>query len=231
MKHKNLAIIPARGGSKRIPRKNIRPFLGRPVMAYSIEAALKTGLFDEVMVSTNDTEIADLARTLGAGVPFLRTEEASCDFATTADVIIEVIGRYRELGRDFTACCCIYPTAPFVTPANLAKGFELLNETGSDSVVPVVRFGNPIQRAFKIEGERLVMAWPEYMNARSQDLFAAYHDAGQFYWCRVESMLLWKRFFTDKTIPIILPEAEVQDIDTEEDWRAAEIKYTILNNS
>ena len=223
----NVAIITARGGSKRIPRKNIKPFLGRPIIAYSIAAALESGCFDEVMVSTDDLEIAQLARELGARVPFLRSPETSNDFATTADVLAEVLGEYRRLGELFGAACCIYPTAPFVTPQRLRQAHDLLL-AGADTVLPVVRFGFPIQRALGIENGRLQPLWPEHLDTRSQDLAPAYHDSGQFYFFQVLRFLETRQLFGGNTVPIELPESEVQDIDTEEDWKVAEVKYSMI---
>lgn len=227
---KTLAIITARGGSKRIPRKNIKPFLGYPIIKYSIDAAKNADCFDEVMVSTDDREIAEISRRLGANVPFLRSEAAANDFATTADVIGEVLNEYGERGQRFDYACCIYPTAPFISPERLKKGFELLKEKGADSAIPVVRFSYPIQRALKIEDGRLLMIWPENLNKRSQDLMSAYHDAGQFYWLKVDNFLKQRRLFTENTCPIEVPESEVQDIDNEGDWKMAEMKYKLFKN-
>jgi pseudaminic acid cytidylyltransferase len=226
--NKCLAIITARGGSKRIPRKNIKYFLGIPIIQYSIEAALQAGCFTEVMVSTDDREIADIALSLGAKVPFIRSAETSNDFATTADVITEVLNEYNSRGEIFDYCCCIYPTAPFVTAEKLKDSFDKLHTSGAESVVPVVRFGFPILRSFKIEDGLVKMNWPEYINARSQDLPPAFHDCGQFYFLRVTPFLQNKKLFTSFTLPIEMPESEVQDIDNEEDWKVAEIKYTFL---
>lgn len=231
MTNKCAALITARGGSKRIPRKNIKDFLGYPIIKYSIDAARDAGCFDEVMVSTDDKEIAEIALRLGAKVPFYRSASTANDFATTADVIEEVLLEYRKNGREFEHFCCIYPTAPFVSPAMLRQGYELLRESDADSVLPVVRFSYPIQRALKIEQGKLSMIWPENLNARSQDLQPAYHDAGQFYWGRTDRFLKQKKLFSDNTLPIEVPESHVQDIDTLEDWKIAEMKYAILKNS
>lgn len=227
---KNVAIITARGGSKRIPRKNIKDFLGKPIIAYSIFAAIESGCFEEVMVSTDDHEIADVARNFGAEIPFLRSDETSNDFATTADVLFEVLNDYNRMGKSFDYACCIYPTAPFVTPEKLKQGNELLLNTGSESVFPVARFGYPIQRAVQIENNHLSMIWPEHMNSRSQDLQPAYHDTGQFYWFAVAPFMRSKKLFTDHSAPIIVPETEVQDIDNEDDWKIAEMKYRLLTH-
>ena len=226
-----LAIITARGGSKRIPRKNIRDFLGKPIIAYSIAAALDAGCFDEVMVSTDDPEIASVATRLGARVPFLRSAATSSDFATTAEVLVEVLDQYRHRRKPFDYACCIYPTAPFITAGKLLTGHRLLLHSGADTVLPVVRFGYPVQRALKLEHDRLGMIWPEHQDARSQDLTPAYHDSGQFYFFRVERFLKTRRLFSDFTVPMVLPETEVQDIDTLEDWKMAEMKYHFLQQS
>jgi pseudaminic acid cytidylyltransferase len=230
MNQRTIAMITARGGSKRIPRKNIKPFLGIPIIKYSIEAALNANCFDEVMVSTDDKEIAEIAISYGAKVPFLRSEAMSNDYAMTADVIEEVIIEYKKIGLEFEYLCCIYPTAPFVTSDRLRQAMKMLIEKGADSVLPVTRFGYPIQRALKIEDGLLKMIWPENYSARSQDLMPTYHDCGQFYCMKTESFLRQKKLFAEYTIAMILLESEVQDIDTEEDWKIAEIKYKILNN-
>lgn len=230
MKYKSIAIIPARGGSKRIPRKNIKPFCGYPIIKYSIDAAIKAGCFDEVIVSTDDSEIAEVAESYGAKVPFMRSEVNSNDFATTADVLKEVILEYKNRGKYFEYLCCIYPTAPFVSSDKLREGIELLKQTGADSVLPVTRYSYPIQRSLKIENDRAVMLWPENYLRRSQDLMPTYHDSGQFYCMRSNSLLDQMKLFAEHTVPIILPESEVQDIDNEEDWKIAEIKYKMFNN-
>lgn len=225
---KCLAIITARGGSKRIPRKNIKNFLGKPIIQYSIEAAQQAGCFMEVMVSTDDKEIANIALSLGAKVPFIRSAETSNDFATTADVITEVLNEYKNRGEAFDYCCCIYPTAPFITAKKLKTAFDMLQNSVAESIIPVVRFGFPILRSFKVEDGLVKMNWPEYMNSRSQDLPPAFHDCGQFYFLRVIPFLQNKKLFTNFTLPMEMPESEVQDIDNEEDWKVAEIKYTFL---
>lgn len=227
---KCVAIITARGGSKRIPRKNIKEFLGSPIIKYSIDAALKAGCFDEVMVSTDDDEIAELAISLGAKVPFLRSKENANDFATTAHVISEVLESYARNGKKFEYACCIYPTAPFVTAQKLNKAYTLLLDRKAETVVPIVSFGFPILRSFKIENGLIKMNWPEYMHTRSQDLPPAYHDCGQFYFMETSSFLKNKRLFSEFSVGLEMPESEVQDIDNEEDWKVAEIKYTFLLN-
>jgi pseudaminic acid cytidylyltransferase len=222
----NLCIIPARGGSKRIPRKNIKDFLGKPIIAYSIETALQSGLFEEVMVSTDDEEIAEVAKRYGAKVPFFRSEENSDDYATTSQVIAEVLEQYSKLGDVFEAACCIYPAAPLIRIERLVEGFVALNAKKAKSTFPVVAYSSPIWRGLKQTSEgRFEMIWPGYLNSRSQDLGKAYHDAGQWYWFNVESFLKEERIYTDNTSCIVLSEYEVQDIDTETDWEMAKIKY------
>lgn len=225
---KIIAIIPARGGSKRIPRKNIKDFAGQPIIKYSIDAALKSGCFDEVMVSTDDQEIAEFAKSIGANVPFMRSAKNSTDMAMTVPVLEEVIGEYKKLGQDFDYLCCIYPTAPFVNAKKLKEAKKLLLEGIAEAVVPVMKFSYPIQRALKIEAGIAKMFWPENYNMRSQDLEPAYHDCGQFYFMKTSAMLEQKKLFPNLTIPLEVPESEGQDIDNEEDWRVAEMKFKIL---
>lgn len=226
--HNCLAVITARGGSKRIPRKNIKLFLGKPIIHYSIEAALLSGCFNEVMVSTDDVEIAEIAKDKGAVVPFLRSIKSSDDYSTTADALEEVLNKYKNEGKEFDYCCCIYPTAPFITPEKLQTAFYKLSTSTAKSVVPIVRFGFPILRSFKVENGLVKMIWPENINIRSQDLEPAFHDAGQFYFFSVKEFLEDKKMFTDNSIGIEMPESEVQDIDNLEDWKLAEIKYKIM---
>ncbi|MDO4332358.1 MAG: pseudaminic acid cytidylyltransferase [Eubacteriales bacterium] len=220
----SLAIITARGGSKRIPRKNIRPFCGKPIICYSIEAALSSGIFTEVMVSTDDTEIAQIATDAGASVPFLRSAAAANDYASTDDVIREVLEAYQAIGKTFDTFCCIYPTAPFVTAAKLKTAVEMLQN--AESVMPVVPFSYPVQRGLRLDSQgHIGYKWPEYAAARSQDLEKIYHDCGQFYACRTEAFFREGTTDTPNMVPLILPEMEVQDIDTLEDWAIAEVKY------
>ncbi len=226
--NKSIAIIPARGGSKRILRKNIKPFLGQPIIKYSIDAAFESGLFDEIMVSTDDDEIAKLSLEYGANVPFMRSPEKANDYATTADVLEEVLCEYKKRGEEFLYACCIYPTAPFITTEKLKTGFTLLQDKDADSVIPVVRFSYPIQRALKIENKKVKRFWPEYAKTRSQDLEPAYHDVGQFYWFNVKMFLENKALLGENAFPIEVTELEMQDLDTEEDWKVAEIKYYCL---
>lgn len=229
MTKRSVAIITARGGSKRIPRKNIKDFLGKPIIEYSIKAALDSGFFDEVMVSTDDEEIAQIAKNAGAVIPFMRSADAANDFATTTDVIREVLNQYRENGQEFEYACCIYPTAPFVTADCLKNAMTILEEKNADSVVPVVRFSFPPQRGVVINDGKLGFKWPEYTFARSQDLESFYHDAGQFYCLNVKSFLEQKSLFMINTMPFVREEREVQDIDTMEDWEMAELKYRMLH--
>lgn len=227
MKGKKLAIITARGGSKRIPRKNIKDFCGRPILSYSIDAAKEAAVFDEIMVSTDDEEIAEIAKTFGAKVPFFRSKETAGDYASTDDVIMEVLKSYAEIGQDFDAFCCIYPTAPFLTGARLKGAMTLLD--AADSVMPVVPFSYPPQRGLIINGHGLLeRQFPEYATARSQDLPKIYHDCGQFYACRTKAFLEAGTTDVENLLPLVLSELEVQDIDTPEDWALAEIKYNLL---
>lgn len=220
-----ICIIPARGGSKRIPRKNVRDFLGKPILAYSIEAALGSGLFDEVMVSTDDGEIAGIARSSGASVPFMRSADTAGDMSTTADVLLEVLGRYAESGRSFDVVCCVYATAPFVTPGRIREAFGLLGE-GIASVVSATPFSFPPQRGLALGGDGSVRWWmPEYANERSQDLLTIYHDAGQLYLVRARDLARERSLICSPCAMLELPESEVQDIDNESDWAIAEMKY------
>lgn len=221
---KTLCIITARGGSKRIPRKNIRPFLGKPIIAYSIEAALKSGIFDEVMVSTDDEEIKSVALEYGATVPFMRSAATASDYASTRDVLLEVLTEYEKLGQTFEYFSCVYPTAPFVTAEKLRAAFEKLRESDADALTPVIPFSYPPQRAFVIEDGGLVYQYPQYINARSQDLQTIYHDCGQFYFYRTD-IYRGVKPGNGKTLPLIMPEEETQDIDNFSDWELAEIKY------
>ncbi|NLC75201.1 MAG: pseudaminic acid cytidylyltransferase [Clostridiales bacterium] len=223
----NLAIITARGGSKRIPRKNIKEFCGKPILTYSIEAALKSGVFDEVMVSTDDSEIARIAIASGAAVPFMRSEATSNDYASTDDVIAEVLDMYKAAGKTFDSFCCIYPTAPFITPDRLAGAMTLLGE--HESVMPVVAYSYPPQRSVVIRDGLIVRRFPEYLNSRSQDLEKFYHDCGQFYACRADAFRRGGTTDVDDLAPLVLDDAEVQDIDTLEDWAIAEEKFKRLH--
>lgn len=225
-----LAIITARGGSKRIPKKNIKEFNGRPIIEYSIEAAIESGLFAEVMVSTDSEEIAAIARAAGAKVPFMRSDENATDSATTAQVIAEVLEKYDYMGWGFDTVCCIYPTAPFVTAEKLKRAVELLESSGTDTVVPVVRYSFPPQRGFVIREGLTVMKEPENALVRSQDLEPMFHDCGQFYCMNVDSFMEKRAIFTDNTMSIEMPETEVQDIDNETDWKMAELKFSMMSS-
>jgi len=225
---RNIAVIPARGGSKRIPKKNIKPFLGKPIIQYSIAAALESGCFDEVMVSTDSGEIADVAVSLGARAPFLRSERTSDDHAGLTDVIEEVLTSYQHAGIDFATCCCILPTAPLLTGPRIGEAGELLRNDKKDVVLPIVRFSYPIQRALVIDNGRVRMMHPENREKRSQDFIETYHDAGQFYWMDVGSFLKTKALFTDNTGYIVISETECQDIDNIEDWEIAELKFRAI---
>lgn len=228
---KNLAIIPARGGSKRIPRKNIKDFLGKPIIAYSIEVALKSGLFDEVMVSTDDEEIATIAKHYGAKVPFMRSSENANDFATLADVLIEVVNQYKNIGKTFKNICCILPTAPLTAHSRIKEAFTKLIDENLESILPVAEFSYPILRALEFDANnKLKMIWPEHLKTRSQDLKPAYHDSGSFGWVKTSALLTQKTLFCKNTGAIVLPEIETQDIDNINDWQLAEIKYKLKNN-
>lgn len=220
-----IAIITARGGSKRIPKKNIKEFCGKPIIAYSIEAAIESGVFDEVMVSTDSEEIADVARKYGAKVPFMRSDETSDDFATTADVLAEVINEYEKRGRAFDDLCCIYPTAPFVTAQKLKEAYLLMDKENADAIVSVVKYDFPPQRAFVIRDGKVKYQYPENRNVRSQDLEPIFHDCGQFYYCDVQKFCDAKTLMLDNCVPFVLSDEEVQDIDNESDWILAEMKY------
>lgn len=220
-----IAIIPARGGSKRIPRKNIKDFCGMPIISYSIKAAIESGLFNEVMVSTDDEQIAEVARKYGANVPFLRSKKNADDYATTADVLEEVLREYRVQGSFFAWMCCIYPTAPFITAEKLESAFKLLVQKNANAVIPVVQFSFPPQRCFIIKKGSIVFKWPEYALKRSQDLEPFYHDAGQYYFLKTSMFEKCKMLVPENTIPIFCNEIDVQDIDNLEDWEVAEFKY------
>ena len=218
-----LAIIPARGGSKRIPRKNIKLFCGKPMIAWSIEAALQSGCFDQVIVSTDDLEIAEVARQHGATVPFVRPPELSDDHTGTIPVIRHAIEWFNRQGKAAEQVCCLYATAPFVSAADLQRGLETLQTNRCDYAFSVTSYAFPIQRAIRLTAEgRVEMFNPEHFNTRSQDLEEAFHDAGQFYWGRAEAWLQGRMIFSPSSVPVMLPRHRVQDIDTLEDWSRAE---------
>ena len=228
----NIAIITARGGSKRVPLKNIRSFHGIPIIGYGIKAAKACGLFDEVMVSTDSEEIAEVSRSFGANIPFMRSQKNSDDISTTAEVVREVLEWYWKNGKRFKYACCIYPTAAFITPPKLNQAYELLNKESADSVLPVVKFGFSIWRSFKMEDNYAVeYNWPEFAQKRSQDLPATFHDSGQFYFFNVQRFFETGTLIMKNTRAIEVSDMEAQDIDTEGDWRLAETKYALFVNN
>lgn len=225
----NIAIITARGGSKRIPKKNIKIFKGKPIIAYSITIALQSGLFKKVIVSTDDVEIAEIAKHYGAVVPFLRTPSTSDDQSTTAEVLVEVLQNFKNADSHFDYACCLYPTAPFITRKSLTEAYELITKKEYISVFPICAFGSSIYRGLQLQqNNKVEMIWPENLNKRSQDLPVAYHDAGQFYWITVDKFLKERKLFTNNSGSIILDDLHVQDIDNETDWKIAELKYEAL---
>ena len=226
---KTVAIIMGRGGSKRVPLKNIRPFCGKPIIAYPIGAAQESELFDKIIVSTDSEEIARVAKEYGAEVPFLRPAELADDHTSTAPVLAHALNWLVAQGTMVDVVCCIYATAAFVRPEFLRQGYDLLKKHGVSSVFPVTTFASSIYRALQIGGDgRLKMVWPEHELTRSNDLPEAYHDTGQFYWLDSEKFLREQRIYSSDAMPIILPRAYVQDIDTPEDWQAAELKFKAL---
>lgn len=222
---KNLAIIPARGGSKRIPKKNIKTFCGNPIISYSIKSSVNSNLFDEVMVSTDDEEIMKISIQCGAKVPFLRSKKNSDDHTGLSEVVEEVKKEYLKIGVKFDFVCCILPTAPFISPRSLLKGFNKLIESNLDVIFPIVRFSYPIQRSYRMIEGRLEMFYPEFYDSRSQDLEKSYHDAGQFYWMRYDKTLK-----SGNKSGFEISELESQDIDSENDWKLAEIKFNYIKN-
>lgn len=227
-----LAIIPARGGSKRIPRKNIKAFCGKPMIAWSIEVALASGCFDQVIVSTDDEEIAVVAQEYGAVAPFLRPAELSDDHTGTLPVVRHAIEWYKARGTLLDQVCCLYATAPFVRGEDIQRGLGVLEQTGADYAFSVTSYAFPIQRAIRItEAERVEMFHPEHFNTRSQDLEEAYHDAGQFYWGLASAWSEGKVIFSQASAPVILPRHRVQDIDTPEDWLRAEWMFKAMQQA
>ena len=224
---KTIAIIPARGGSKRIPKKNIKFFYGKPIISYSIEVAKKSNLFDEIMVSTDDIEISKVSKSYGAEVPFIRSKLNSKDDSTTADVISEVIQKYKSKGRTFDYICCIYPTAPLLNEKHLIKSFNIFMKNKFESLIPLVSYSTPIQRAIKLNDKKIEMFFPEFTNSRSQDLERAYFDSGQFYWIDNQSFIKKNKLFTDNTGGYILSELQAQDIDNPDDWELTKLKYKL----
>ena len=223
----NIAIIPARGGSKRILRKNIKNFIGKPIIAYSIETALASNLFDEVMVSTDDEEIAEIAIKYGAKVPFYRSEKNSNDHASTMDVIEEVLSDYSsKLNQKFDSICCIYATAPLIKVNHLIDSYAKMQKEELTCVFPSLSFSYPIWRGLEISSnEKVSLLWPEHLNSRSQDLKPVFHDAGQWYWFSVNKLYKWE--WPENSQTIVLSELEAQDIDNESDWKIAEMKYKL----
>jgi len=226
---KFLAIIPARGGSKRIPRKNIKNFAGQPIIKYPIDAAISSGCFDEVMVSTDNQEIASVSKSFGAKVPFMRSKENSSDMATAAAVLEEVVLEYKKLGKNFDYICRIYPTAVFITKEKLWLAKKMILEKKAEAALSVIRYGHPVQRGMKIKDGWATMIWPKNYVVRSQDLEPTYYDCAQFYFVKTEKISEQKSLLPKLTFPIEIPEWEAQDIDNESDWRMAEIKYKLLN--
>jgi len=229
MNNKVIAIIPARGGSKRIPNKNIKSFVSQPIISYSINAAQAADLFDRIIVSTDSREIADMAKIYGAEVPFIRPAKLADDFTGTIPVLLHALNWLSE--HDFATdyFCCIYATAPFIQPEHIIEGFNLLKKRNATTAFSVTTFSYPIFRALEIgENDCIEMFWPEHENSRSNDLPEAYHDAGQFYWGNTKRFLTEKKLFSSNSVPIILPRYLVQDIDTPEDWETAEKMYSVL---
>ncbi len=227
---KILALIPSRGGSKRIPRKNIKDFMGKPIIAWSIEIAIKSGIFDEVMVSTEDMEIAKISIKYGAVIPFMRSHKNASDLAGTEEVILEVLNNYEKLNKKFDIICCIYPTAPLITVDRLIEAKNKMLQEHYDTVFPVIRYGYPIQKALKISNKNIQMVWPEYDEARTQDLETYFHDTGQYYWLCVKKFKIHNQIFSSNSGFIELSEIEAQDIDNIDDWKIAELKFQMLNN-
>src|SRR5574344_1986785 len=224
----NIAIITARGGSKRIPKKNIKEFMGKPMLAYAIQAALDSKIFDEVMVSTDSEDIAEVAKKYGANVPFMRSEKTASDNATTYDALEEVIVEYNKIGKVFDTLCCIYPCVPFLTSETLKQAYCQMQN--NDAVQPVCKYPVPIEWAMKIENGLLIPNDRDAQNMRSQDIKPKYFDVGMFYYCKVDKMLEYKTLIPPKTLAYIIDEKECQDIDTIDDWKMAEIKYKVLHN-
>lgn len=224
----NIAIIPARGGSKRIHKKNIKLFCGEPIIRYSIDNALESNIFENVIVSTDDEKIADLAISYGAEVPFLRNESLSDDYTTTGQVILDAIHRLQKSGKEYEFCACIYPTAPFMSARKIKEAMQKLILSDANEIITVVKYSSPPQRAFLYDNKNIIRKWPQFVNSRSQDLEPLYYDAGQFYGYRTNAYLKNGGNILDKIIPYFLLPTEVQDIDNIEDWQLAEMKYQVM---
>ena len=228
---KKIAIIPARGGSKRIPKKNIKKFMGEPVLKYAIKAAIKSDVFEKIIVSTDNQEIAETAKSLGAEVPFLRSKKNSDDHASTDDVLKEVLEFLSKSGEKFDLGCCIYPVNPFLNDKKIIEGLLKIKSDNLDCVFAAVKYSYPIQRSFRLSYDNKIrMINPENYYKRSQEFEETFHDAGQFYWFRINSFMREFKLWTEKTSIIELNENEAHDIDTESDWRIAEIKFQIQKN-
>jgi len=226
-----IAVIPARGGSKRIPRKNIKNFLGKPIIAYSIKAALNSGLFDKVIVSTDDKEIAEVAKKYGAEVPYIRPSNISDDYTGTNAVVRHAIQWFFEQGETVEYACCIYATAPFLQPKYIQEGFNNIQKGGLDFSFSVTTFAFPVQRSLRIKGNGVEPIWPDFILKRSQDLEEAYHDAGQFYWGTSKAFTNEHELFSSESLPVVIPRYLTQDIDTLEDWKYAELMFRVLTEA
>lgn len=227
-----LCVIPARGGSKRIPRKNIRDFCGKPMIAWSIDVAIKSECFDRIIVSTDDKEIAAVAEQCGAEIPFMRPAELADDYAGTTVVVSHAIKWQNSHGDLVDKVCCLYATAPFVQATDLQKGLKVLESSGAEYAFAVTSYAFPIQRSIRItESQRIEMFQPEHFNTRSQDLEEAWHDAGQFYWGKAAAWLENKPIFSVDSAPVLIARHRVQDIDTLDDWNQAQLMFTLLNRS
>lgn len=226
---KNIAIITARGGSKRIPRKNIKDFMGKPIIAYSIEACLGCNVFDEIMVSTDCPEIAEIAKQYGAKVPFMRSAKTSDDFATTFDVVQEVINKYKENAQEFDNACFVYPCAPFLTAEILNDAYRIFSDSNQNALLPVCKYPTPVEWAMRIKDGSLIQTDSTAHKLRSQDIEPKYFDVGMFGFCKISSLLESKTLVPEKTFGYVIDELHCQDIDSQEDWQMAELKYKILN--
>ena len=227
----NIAIIPARGGSKRIPKKNIRDFCGKPIIAHSIELAIESKLFEKIIVTTDDLDIANISKNYGAEVPFIRDKNLSDDFTGTDDVIKDAIQKLGDMGCEIDYACCIYPTAPLIIPEDLQHGFDIISSGDWHTVFAASKFSYPIERSFKITIDGgLEMLFPDNFETRSQDLSEVYHDAGQFYWSHSSSWMNKKPGFNASSTIVPLPGWRVQDIDNLDDWRRAEFIFKLIHN-